>query len=98
MQVKCPICHNEGNLQQRYHSVRVGHYKGFKKSTTKGHGHTTIIEWHSTNIQTVLLVNKGKLGLDEHGKLYSLFTQNEEKDRCLPRSPQTHNLENNNGA
>jgi hypothetical protein len=91
MKVKCPICHEYGSLQQRYNSVRVGHYKGYK-------GKTRIIEWHCTNVQAVLLVNKGKVGIDEHGKLYllePLFTKNEEKQHGLPCSPQTHNLENN---
>lgn len=81
MLAKCPICGKDGSLQQRYNSVRVGHYKGWK-------GKTRIIEWHSTNIQNVLMENKTKIGLDERGKLY-LFTkpldEDHEKDHCLPK-------------
>jgi len=84
MKVQCPICHKDGSLQQRYNSVRVGHYKGYK-------GKTRIIEWHSTNIKAVLVVNKKEVGLDEHGKLY-LFTKKDEKEHCLPRSPQITSL------
>jgi len=84
MLAKCPICGKDGSLQQRYNSVRVGHYKGWK-------GKTRIIEWHPTNIQAVLVVNKKTVGLDEHGKL-TLFTQNEEKQHGLPCSPQIMSL------
>ena len=86
LKVQCPICHEQGYVQQRYHSVRVGHYKGYK-------GKTRIIEWHATNIEAVLVVNKGEVSLDEHGEL-TLFTKNEENSHGLPSSPQTHNLEN----
>jgi len=79
MLVKCPICGKDGSLQQRgqsYNSVRVGHYRGYK-------GKTRIIEWHSTNAKAVHLVNKGRVSLDERGKL-ALFTKNEENSHCLP--------------
>jgi hypothetical protein len=82
MKVECPICHELGYVQQRYRSVRVGHYKGYK-------GKTRIIEWHCTTANDVLMVNKDMVKLDESGRL-------EEKDHVLPHSPQTHNLENNN--
>jgi len=95
MQVKCPICGKDGSLQQRYNSVRVGHYKGFKKTEK---GHIIIVEWHSTTIQNLLLVNKSRIYLNQDGKL-TLFTDktvnNEEKDpkdHYLPEH-QTHNLE-----
>jgi RecJ-like exonuclease len=88
MKVQCPICHNEGSLQQRYNSVRVGHYKGFKKTLK---GQTIIVEWHATTIKNVLLVNKGKVMVNNEGKL-TLFTKTDENSHCLPRSPQIMSL------
>lgn len=54
MRVKCPICGKDGFSQQRYNSVRVGHYKGYKKTSK---GHTTVIEWHATTIEAIKLLN-----------------------------------------
>jgi hypothetical protein len=81
MLVKCPICGKEGSLQQRYRSVRIAHYKGY-------HGKTRTLEWHSTTIQNVLLVNKNRIKLNEDGKLElftTLFTETMEKQHCLPK-------------
>jgi hypothetical protein len=81
MLVKCPICGKDGSLQQRgqsYNSVRVGHYAGYKRNPeTKKI--TRIIEWHSTTIKALQVVNKGRIRIDENGKIQPLFTD------CLPR-------------
>jgi len=82
MKVKCPICKKDGSLQQRYNSVRVGHYKGFE-------GTTRLVEWHATTIKDVLAVNRD-LGImvNNSGKLVCLPT----KDHCLPDERQIMSL------
>jgi hypothetical protein len=55
MKVKCPICNEYGATQIRNESIRIGHYKGFKKTGTNRH--TTIIEWHPTTLEAVKLLN-----------------------------------------
>jgi hypothetical protein len=71
MKVKCPICKKNGSMQQRYNSVRVGHYKGFE-------GKTRIVEWHCTTIKDVL-VNNGSLMVNSEGRVVN-------KNDCLPSS------------
>jgi hypothetical protein len=43
-----------------------------------------MIEWHSTDIKTLLLVNKGRIFQDQHGKLTYCLPEDHKEETCLP--------------